>query len=89
MAKITLTFESYEKKKLHKALINVDLDEEHEEFRLMMHASDYHCAIWEFLNRIRNELKYGQPKAQRGKALELARELMLECLDDYDVKGHF
>ncbi len=62
-----------------KAMLEFQLPEENEEYRLHYQASDLHCAVWDYADWLRNICKYQDPSkvtadACREKLYEFLRE---------------
>ena len=64
-----------------KATITFDLPDERQEHDMAIHGADYHAAIWELDQFLRDALKYGHQYKTADDALEAVRNRLHEELE--------
>jgi len=64
-----------------KTIIEFNQEEEHE-LEMCQNGLRYHCALWEFKQYLRNELKYGTYSEEQLKIIEEIQDNFFEILTD-------
>lgn len=68
-----------------KANLIFNLNEDREEFELVLKASNYYSCLWEFDQYLRSELKYKDLSDQEYEIKSIVREELYRIMNDNDI----
>lgn len=68
-----------------KTVWTFDLPEDREDLEVFSNAQNYHCAIWELYNYIRDKHKYGHYAGEAAETIEEIYNDFFEILHNNDV----
>ena len=63
-----------------KGILEFNLPEENEEFKIVNHASKYYCSIWDMINSFRQKVKYA-PDDTPKEVIEAHENIQRELYD--------
>lgn len=69
-----------------KAILEFNLPDEQEEYKMANAAPCYHSALWDLAQEIRNKLKYEDLTPEQDKAWEEIKTVFWDLMNEYNIK---